>query len=220
MADGWIKKIIHYTWRPYILYYLRKDRTITINGMSLLVKQGVFHPRFFFSSLILLNFISKKTLQHKSLLELGAGAGMLSVFAAKQGASVTASDISLKAVDNIIFNAEQHQVKIQVIHSNLFERIPQTVFDYVLINPPYYKRKPVTESDHAWYCGENLEYFNGLFSGLARYVDDNSQVYLILSSDCDLEGISHLASVHFFRMELVESQKKWWEWNFIYRIRR
>lgn len=178
----------------------------------------VFHPGFFFSTRILLQYIIALTLQGKRFLELGAGSGLISIHAAKKGAIVTATDISPVAIECLRRNGGQNKVKIDTIQSNLFADIPGQLFDVIAINPPYYKKDPQTMADHAWYCGENGEYFQQLFSNLARYIHKNSVVLMVLSEDCDIDMIREMASNNGFNMKVKVRKRSAWEYLYIYEI--
>ncbi|TND09030.1 MAG: rsmC [Bacteroidetes bacterium] len=208
-------------WRPYVTWYLKKPRRYNRAGLSMLVQPGVFHPGFFFSTKFLLTFLEEKkaALKNKTFLELGAGSGLLGLFAGKHGAKVTASDISKTAVENIVANAASNHIAITAVHSDLFDRIDPQTFDFIVINPPYYKKKPATEAEQAWYCGEELEYFQELFSQLGNYMHPASEVYMILSDDCDLEGIRSIASQRQFGMKPETSKRIAWEINTIFRLK-
>ena len=58
----------------------------------------MFPPHYTISTKILLDYISNLDLKNKTLLELGCGSGIISLFAASKGALVTASDINKKAL--------------------------------------------------------------------------------------------------------------------------
>jgi len=76
---------------------------------------GVFHPGLFFSTKLLIEYISEYDLNDKNILELGAGSGLISVYCAKLKANVTASDINPIAVENINQNAKLNSVNIKVV---------------------------------------------------------------------------------------------------------
>ncbi len=157
-------------------------------------------------------------LEGRSFLELGAGAGLISIFAARKGANVTASDISSISIQNIRINQKQNDVEIRIIHSDLFEKIPTQKFEFVIINPPYYKKNPLTEADHAWYCGENGEYFSRLFSQIADFADHSSYIMMVLSDDCDLPMIKSTAGKYGLKLDLVAKYRLLIEDNFIFRV--
>lgn len=73
-------------------------------------------------------------------------------------------------------------------------------------------------ADHAWYCGENGEYFDHLFTKLGRYIHNNSIVLMVLSEECDIDMISEIASSHNFYMQKKITKKSVWEHLYIYQI--
>ncbi len=157
-------------------------------------------------------------LHDKTLLELGAGNGLIAIHAATRGARVTASDISETAVRSIKKNAFFNQVNISVQCSDMFDNIPHQCFDILVVNPPYYKKKPLKESDYAWYCGEHGEFFQRLFSGLGRYIGSHSTTLMILSDECDNGMVQAFAAEIGFAMKQVAEKKKFWETNYIFEI--
>ncbi len=213
-----LKKLVQVTWRPWVLHYTRKERTFRYRGLDILVRKGVFHPGFFFSSLMLLEFLEKKPLAGKKVLEPGCGTGLISVFAASRGAHVTACDISRQAVENTRLNATLNKVNIAVLESDLFGSIPADVFDFILVNPPYFRRNPRDDSERAWFAGEDLGYFKRFFMTLHPFFKDNTQVYMILSDDCEIDVIKAIAGANGYRLEEVQRKWKWWEWNIIFRV--
>src|SRR5688572_28279605 len=139
------RKIVKYsqeiTIKPLLLWYLRKDRHFEFEGLKITVKAGIFHPSFFYSTRILLRELEKYKLIGKKLLEPGCGSGLISVWAARKGALVTAIDINKEAVFNTRLNATNNNLKINILESNLFDKLPSEQFDFIAINPPYYPGK-------------------------------------------------------------------------------
>jgi release factor glutamine methyltransferase len=213
-----LRPVVSRTYKPMLQRYLAKPRSYNYSGISIIVQPGVFHPGFFFSTKLFLEFLKDKELKGKSLLEIGAGSGLISLYAAKQGATVTAIDISNTAVENIRSNAALNGLELDIQYSDIFMNVAPQVFDVIIINPPYYKKHPHKEADHSMYCGENGEYFSKLFSGLGNYVHSRSKVWMILSDDCDLTLIKSIAAGNGFMMEAVLERKKYWEINYIFEI--
>jgi release factor glutamine methyltransferase len=178
----------------------------------------VFHPGFFFSTQLLLHYISTINVNKKFFLELGCGSGLIAIAAAKKGAIVTATDINIIAVEALKKNSAQNNVAIKIITSDLFSAIPKQQFDIIAINPPYYKKQPVTAKDHAWLCGENGEYFSALFASLANHMHAESEVLMILFDGCDMEMIHSLAAKNNFVLNCVHRKKNILEENFIFKI--
>lgn len=211
-----VTKIVSSTWKPFLQAYLRKPRRYRYGGIRIVVQPGVFHPGFFFSTRVMLGFLSSLELENKKLLELGSGSGIVSIFCTKQGAVVTASDISATAVANTKANAEMNAVPLSVFHSDLFETIPLQQFDHIVINPPYYKKDPVTEPDYAWYCGEQLDYFAGLFKKAGPYMSRDAVLYMVLSDETDIPAITALAHRNGFGAQQEHSQRTGWQSHLIY----
>jgi len=172
----------------------------------------------YISSKLLLNFIDNLNLKNKTVLELGAGCGIISILAVKKGAIVYASDISNKAVENIKLNSIKNNVYINVFVSDLFQSIPDMQFDFIIINPPYYRKDPQQEEDYAWYCGSNYEFFTSLFNSLSKYLRENSIAYMILSEVCDVEEIQSIGERNGFNWNLKLKKRVWGEKNYIYCI--
>lgn len=154
---------------------------------------GVFFPHFTLSTRFLMSFLELQDLVGVSFLELGCGTGMISCLAAKKGAKVLATDINPTALENARRNAVLNHVELDTLHSDLFNDIPQQHFDYIVINPPYYPKNPKDDAEKAWFCGENFEYFQKLFSTMAPFVRIDTVVLMVLSEDCDLKTIQYLA---------------------------
>jgi release factor glutamine methyltransferase len=198
--------------------YTSREREFIYKDITITVLPGVFHPGLFISSKMLLNFVDTLDLKNKTFLELGAGSGAISILAEKKGANVYASDISNKAVENIKLNTAKNNANINAIDSDLFQNIPDMQFDYIIINPPYYKKDPQQEEDYSWYCGHNFEFFNSLFSSLSKYLSKNSKVFMILSEVCDIEKIKSIGEKNDFIWNLKLRKRAWGERNYIYDI--
>lgn len=199
-------------------WYLRKARRAKWQDIEVIVPPGVFHPSLFFSTRFMMRHLEKYHLLGLNLLEIGGGSGMISIWAANRGASVTCTDISPNAIEAIIQNAKLNGVGMEVVHSDLFERLPMFEFDLIVVNPPYYPSLPSKEADFAWYCGPNHEYFDRLFSGMHVYLKKGAQCLMVLSEDCDIKRIRQLAERHGWQMEPKWSKQILGEWNFIYLI--
>lgn len=203
---------------PIIKWYLRHDRTYTYNKLTIVVKKGVFHPGFFFSTRFLLEIIGKQELKGKTILELGAGSGLISFYMASKGAHVTATDISTIAIEGLHLNNHKLNANITIIHSDLFDQIPQQPFDYIIINPPYYPKNPKNQEEKAWFCGVDYEYFHKLFNHIGSYMQRNATVYMSLSEDCNVKQIAEIAANNNYSFILIEKKRIIGELNFIYQI--
>ncbi|MCS3800567.1 methyltransferase [Niastella sp. OAS944] len=213
-----IKHITTRLYKPLLVKYLSATRTYTFKGIRLVIPPAVFHPGFFFSTRLLLRYIAKLPLKDRSFLELGAGSGLIALYAAREGAQVTASDINQVAIHSLEMNSSSNRIPLTVIHSDLFKDIPWQQFDIIAINPPYYKKQPQTPAEYAWYCGEQGEYFQQLFSSLRSYIHAQSVVLMVLSDGCDLNMIVEIALSNGFKLNCVLQKKNWIEVDYIFQV--
>lgn len=215
-----LKNIVAHTYKPFLEKYLSKKRIYTYGNIKLQIPPEVFHPGFFTSTQFLLQYIKKLPLYGKRFLEPGAGNGLISIYAAKHRAKVTATDINPVAIEYLRINGIENNAPINIIQSDLFENIPLQQFDIIAINPPYYKKDPQTLLDHAWYCGKNGEFFYKLFAQLSKYVHKDSEVIMILCDGCDIKMIEDAANQNRFKIGCVQTKQSLIEKNFIYKIVR
>ena len=213
-----LKKIVHPFLKLGLRLYYWKPKTFCYNTICIKVHPDVFPPQLTFSTKILLDFVANLDLKNKSFLELGCGSGIISLLAAKNGSYVTASDVNQIALDYLETNALKNNLKLKTINSDLFQNLENQSFDYIIINPPYYPKAPKNFKEHAWFCGENFEYFEKLFVQLPNYLSSETNCYMILSQDCEIEKIKAIALKNTIAFELVLEKKKLVETNFIFRI--
>jgi release factor glutamine methyltransferase len=213
-----VRHIIRHTYKPLLERYLSRPRQYAHKGIVLDIPPEVFHPRFFGSTGLLLGQLRKLEVKGKTVLELGAGSGLLSMVAAKRGAVVTATDINRTAIRYLLSNKKRNGVELAVIHSDLFQEIPTQHFDVVLINPPYYRGEPLTEKDYAWYCGENGEYFEALFRDLVRYTHTRSDIYITLCEGCDIAWIRERATVYGWQLDCVHTRHNLVERHYLFQL--
>jgi release factor glutamine methyltransferase len=177
-----IKKILH----PFLTFgfskYYKKPRKYSYDNIEVLVYPEVFPPHLTISTKILLDFIKPLNLQNKSVLELGCGSGIISLFASSKGANVTATDVNPIALDALKIASKKNNESISILNSDLFDAMKNKSFDYIIINPPYYPKNPKNIKEQAWFCGEDFEYFKKLFQQIPNFLN-NTKALMILSQD-------------------------------------
>jgi len=213
-----LKKITHPFLKFGLNWYYSKPRKYTYENSFVMVHPDIFPPQLTFSTKVLLDFIKPIILKDKSVLELGCGSGIVSIYSAKKGALVTATDINKTALEFLEKSAVENDAHLEVLESNLFEKLENKSFDYIIINPPYYPKAPKSIKENAWFCGENFEYFEALFFQLPNYIDSKNYCYMILSQDCELEKIKAIALKNEIAFELVLENKGLTEKNYIFRL--
>ena len=214
------KKLLNKFWKPIVSFYLKSPRKFRYQGLQLLVIPGVFHPGLFYSSGILADFISGLELSGKKFLDLGCGSGLVALVAARKGAIVTATDISAPAIACTKDNAIVNKLSLETIRTDLFEGIQGRHFDVIAVNPPYFRKDPRNEAEHAWYAGSDYDYFKKFFLQLPLNGKEETSVYMILSEDCDLENISALARESGFALHVVSESRRAGEILTLFEIRR
>lgn len=214
-----IKRILH----PFLKkWYDRKAKnpySFEYKSIRITIYPGVFSPTLTISTKLFIDFIETLELEQKRILELGAGSGIISFFCAQQKAQVTASDISDNAIAGLEKNAKALSIPIHIVKTPFFKDMDEA-FDFIFINPPYYRRDPQNEEEKAWFCGSSFEYFQGLFSGISQRNYSDEAIFMILSEDCELEQIKTIANDYACTLNEVQTLKRWKETNHIYRIQR
>jgi methylase of polypeptide subunit release factors len=110
---------------------------------GLRVVEGVFSPEFATDSYIWSkHIVEREHVAGRSVLEMGAGTGVISLYLLLKGAAaqVTAVDVNPAAVENLLLNCALYGVdsaQLAVIESDLFEHVPEAKYDLVLWAMPW-----------------------------------------------------------------------------------
>jgi release factor glutamine methyltransferase len=131
---------------------------------------------------------------------------------------VTASDISRTAVNALKENARRNNASLNIVHSDLFENLSGKIFDIIAVSPPYFKKDPVTEADHAWLCGVQMQYFSRLFETVKPFWGQKGVMIMLLSENCDISTIRQMTNEHLLKMERVLKKKGILEDNYIFQF--
>lgn len=204
-------------WKVYQWYY-SKPGWYKYEGLFIRILPTVFHPGWFISTKVLLHFLLQKDLVNKRVLELGAGSGLIGLRAANAGALVTVSDINPHAIEAMKQSSVKNNIPLVLLGSDLFQDIPIQIFDYIVINPPYFPRKPKDLWESAFFCGSDFEYFRILFTQIHPFLGIGTKTYLILSEYCAIENIKDIAIIHRLELHLVLEKRKAGEWQYIFEV--
>ncbi len=89
-----------------------------------------------------------------SMLDLGAGCGILGIMAAQHSGRVVCTDLNPRAAEFIAFNAALNGVSnIETRIGDTFEPVAGETFDLILANPPFF----VTPGSEQLYCENSME---------------------------------------------------------------
>lgn len=204
-------------WKLY-RWYFSKPRWYKYDGLFIRVLPTVFHPGWFISTHVLLQFLLQDDLKNKRVLELGAGSGLIGLAAAKAGALVTLSDINPHAIEAMKQSSEKNNIPLILLESDLFHKIPVQGFDYIVINPPYFPREPKDLWESAFFCGSDFQYFKSLFAQIHPILEINTKTYLILNEYCAIKQIKEIAGINQLELELVSEKRKSGEWHYIFEL--
>ncbi|MBE7082316.1 MAG: peptide chain release factor N(5)-glutamine methyltransferase [Clostridiales bacterium] len=148
-------------------------------GLDFVVTKDVLSPRMDTERLVetVINNCDKKS----NILEIGTGSGAIAVTLAKIGGfKVTAVDISNKALEVAKKNAQNNNVKVKFLQSDLFSAVGKKKFDVIVSNPPYIPTKDVLELDDEVKNYDPILALDGGESGLDFYqrIIDQAPAYL------------------------------------------
>lgn len=183
------------------------ERYFHFKSLKIFLHSEVYEPAE--DTFLMLDTIQIKSDQ--SVLEIGSGTGIISLFCAQQGAHVICTDINPCAIELINKNIKENKNgidgTIKVRKGNLFDPIKsEENFDIIIFNPPYLPTTP-DQKIGGWYDKS----LNGGKTGLDvtipflkevnNYVTPKGCVYFIFSSFSDktllentIEKLSHKVS--------------------------
>ena len=152
----------------------------------------------------MVEFLIKYAPSDSSMLELGTGSGAIAVALGdnRPDICITATDVSLPALNIAKINAQKHGVDVRFIQSDLFNAINKEGYDVIAANLPYVptpaRRQPeiAYEPDISLYSGEDgLDHYRRFFEQLSNYTHRQS-IVVIEFSPIQFCNIRDLAYTH------------------------
>jgi release factor glutamine methyltransferase len=183
------------------------DYEVEINGLKLLVRNGVFtpDPTITYSSKQIIDNLPK--VRGKSVMDMGTGSGVIALYCASQGANVVATDVSDVALDNAEENVKELGLedRVQVVKSDLFEAVDGK-FDYVVANLPI--------NDNVWDMEQSTTNLVGRFLSQApEYLNPNGKLYLAWASFSDIQPVKALCASLDYNFKLTSEEKLGHTWH-------
>jgi release factor glutamine methyltransferase len=216
------RKFVHFCSYHFILTRNR-TATVEVSGLTLTIRPSVFHPRIFLTSKFFADFIQELDLTGKRVADVGTGSGILALSAAKAGAArVMALDINPAAADAAAFNAKQNGLaeRVTALHSDLFSAVSaDEKFDVILSSPPSFPGEPLSVTDRAWHAGPEYRDIAALFDQARARLAPDGRMYLLLSSDSDLDLLGRLMERAGFVADLIAEQSIVVESFILYELR-
>jgi release factor glutamine methyltransferase len=201
-----LRRLIHFF--AYHLILTRPRTRITrAAGFRLIVRPTVFHPRYFLSSEAFAEFIGSLDLSGKRVVDVGTGSGILALAAACAGAeSVIAADINPNAALTAAENARANGVgdRVSALCSDLLAAVaPWPLFDVILSSPPKHAGEPRDLADRGWHAGPRYRDIEALFEQARERLKPGGRLYVMVSSDSDLDLFGALITRAGFDAHLV-----------------
>ena len=141
----------------------------------MVIYKDVFSPHYFNSWRTFAPVLRSCIVQGMDFLEVGVGSGITSLLLARDGACVSASDISALAVENTILNAQKNNIKLErVLLSDIYNSFrTQYKFDAIYWDHPWMEKLEYNRVD------DILEYglFDNGYNCIERFI---KQSYLYL----------------------------------------
>jgi release factor glutamine methyltransferase len=153
----------------------------------------------------------------QSVLEIGTGSGLVSMYASLLTDDVTATDINYNALELAEKNFKLNNIStIRLEFGDLFEPVKNEKFDVILFNTPYLP----TDSDDI--IDDDLNYaFDGGLNGrkvidrfineVSNHLNDKGIVQMIQSSLSDNDRTLDMFDRNGFVAEIAESEKFFFE---------
>jgi len=190
-ARRFCRRLFHRVYHPYALRQLAKPVT-QFRGRTLLTDPQVFHPVYFLSTPVFLDYLSTVAVAGKRLLDMGTGSGTIGIFSASRGARVTACDINPRAVTLAGENARRNGVEMETVASDLFSSLGGRRFDVICFNLPFFRGEPRSPLQHAFYGGPGFETIRAFADGCRQALEPGGTVAVIFSEDSGPERITSL----------------------------
>jgi methylase of polypeptide subunit release factors len=195
-------------------YAYKENYTTTLGGYQFIVYPDVFNPEVFLSThrIVDLWIHLMCTIRPNSLLEIGAGAGYISILSALNGANhVTATDITSQAIANAKANIDKYNMNdcIRTVQGSIFEPFDKDErFDVIFWNVPFGDtNKPLEQLDSL-----ERSIFDPGYSLTEIYIreahkhlNENGRLFIVFSKSLgNFERLTELANNNRWRLELIQ----------------
>jgi release factor glutamine methyltransferase len=157
--------------------------------MRVITVPSVFQPRS--DTWMLVAAMSEQGLATGvKVLDLCTGSGVIGVAAALRGASVTAVDVSRRALLSARINARVNGVRVRTRRGDLLEAVDGERFDLIVANPPYLPAAtddlPANGAERAWDAGrDGRALLDRICATAPAHLRPGGSLLLLHSSLCD-----------------------------------
>ena len=143
----------------------------------------------------------------QTFLEIGCGAGVVSIILGTQAKSGIGVDVNPIAVQNSRFNATRHRIKnVQFFESDLFYSV-NGKFDVIVCNPPY-SDHPAGDAIEKMFWDEHNEMKKRFFKEVSQYLKPKGHIYFGWADFADLDINLPLRLAQKAGLKLLDSKSK------------
>ncbi len=178
------------------------------DGLSLIVLPNVYAPNFFTDSMWFAQQLPD-LVGNGSLLEIGTGTGIISLFCARSGARVVASDVNPDAVRNARMNATRHKLNISVREGCVYRSLePNEKFDCIFWAHPFNNwGMPVLDMLLRSGLDFNYEGLRDYIGGARNHLTKAGRLLLGTGDSADLATISAIAAENGFVIRILRQDE-------------
>lgn len=162
----------------------RKSEPIEIEccGLKITVNPGVYQTSG--DSELMVESIRLKNAE--KFLEVGCGAGIISLALAKRGGQGVSVDINERAINNSKQNAQKHNItNVEFLKSDVFEKV-KGKFDIIICNPPYTKHEIRDDIDRMFWDPQD-EMKQKFFKEVDGYLKSGGRIYFGWANFADID---------------------------------
>lgn len=193
-----------------------KKYTVSVLGKEFLVYPNVFSPKYFNDS----DFFSRKIpfIKNSSFLEVGCGAGVVSIFGALSGVKkVVATDINRYAILNTKKNVQKLKLnkKILVKQGDLFGPVKDMKFDQIFWNVPflYTNKKDLSDLELATFDYQDRKKIQ-FIQEVKNYLNKDGVLLIGYSSTYgDINKIKKILKDNNFSGKVIAKEKSYFDKN-------
>ena len=147
----------------------------------------------------------------KTVLDIGTGTGLLSLYALEFGATkVVATDVNPAAVTNARYNArllnfeDRFQARLVSLDDPAAFSViaDEETFDVILSNPPWVNRRPSRIEEFALY-DENFQLMRTLLEGLRKHLNPGGRILLAYGSVDGIRTLMRMARERNMTTEVI-----------------